>query len=452
MPGVYCPQCGTDNREQARFCSVCGALLKPDQPKADQPSPDMDTGDVSDFTFQNQKTDHSTSEEISPFLVEEKSIPQESVTGIVLMGRYRLLSELGRGGYGAVYHAWDIHLNKAVAIKENLDTTPDAQRQFGREASILAHLSHPNLVRVTDHFALPGEGQYLVMDFVDGEDIETLIKRQGTIPLDQALAWCNQVMDALEYIHSRQPQVLHRDIKPANIRINPDGRALLVDFGLVKINIPQVPTTYGARGVSPGYAPPEQYGKGKTDVRSDVYSLCATLYHMLTGQKPLESVLRSPERPITPAHLLVQQLPLHVSMAIQIGMAMEPDLRYHSVKELRTALLADQPSTSPSIPATQLIEEAVQSPVPVVSMPVQPAVTPPKSKPKTHSLRIAMIILTSLIVLGVLVLFFAGLSYYQMRVSAQSTYDAYVQASAVEVVNATHTAQSIIRSQATQSP
>jgi serine/threonine-protein kinase len=451
MQGVYCPQCKSENREQARFCGVCGAVLKPDIFETDQTPPGGKEETPSNIASESPDTAISSAKLISETVEENNSI-QTSTNDIVLLGRYRILSELGRGGFGTVYRAWDIHLDKAVAIKENLDTTPDAQRQFGREASILANLSHPNLVRVTDHFTIPGEGQYLVMDFVEGEDIETLIKRQGAIPLDQAHAWCDQIMDALEYLHSRQPQVLHRDIKPANIRITTDGRALLVDFGLVKIYIPEVPTTHGARGVSPGYAPPEQYGKGKTDVRSDLYSLSATLYHMLTGHKPLESVLRSPERTITPAHLLVPQLPYHISMAIQTGMAIEPDQRFRSVNELRTALLTEPPSTNPLISATKLINDSVGSSKPVVSISVQPPASKPISKTKPSSLRFVIIILTSLVVLGVIGLFLAGLSYYQGRISIQATYDANVQASAVEVVNATHTAQAIIRSQITRSP
>lgn len=415
MPRVFCPQCGSDNREQARFCSVCGATLKLK-------------------TSGEERNSH------------------EAVTGLVLLGRYRILSELGRGGYGAVYRAWDIHLNKAVAIKENLDTTPEAQRQFGREASILAHLSHPNLVRVTDHFAIPGEGQYLVMDFVEGEDIDTIIKRQGAIPLEPALAWSYQVLDAIEYLHSRHPQVLHRDIKPANIRITPDGHAILVDFGLVKIYVPDVPTTHGARGVSPGYAPPEQYGKGKTDVRSDMYSFCATLYHILTGQKPMESVLRSPERQIPPAHILVSQVPYHISMAIQIGMAIEPDLRFFSVSDLRMALQAEQPSKNQSIPVTQLVSASAKINEPATSVPIQAPISLTKSKPKARSLKLAVIIIASLVVIGIIGLFLTGVSYYQMQLSSQATYDANVRASAVEVVNATHTAQAIMRSQSTPSP
>src|SRR5512136_1921134 len=164
-------------------------------------------------------------------------------TGQVFNNRYRIVKLLGQGGFGAVYRAWDANLNKPCALKENLDVSPEAQRQFTREATVLANLSHPNLPRVTDHFILPGQGQYLVMDFVEGDDLASILRQRGAVPPEQAIAWIMQVADALSYLHTRQPPVVHRDIKPANIRITPDGRAMLVDFGLVKIYNAQMRTT-----------------------------------------------------------------------------------------------------------------------------------------------------------------------------------------------------------------
>ena len=209
-----------------------------------------------------------------------------------MQGRYRIERELGKGGFGAVYCAWDSNVDRRCAVKENLEMAAEGRRQFSREATVLANLSHPNLPRVTDHFSIPGQGQYLVMDFVEGDDLGSLVNRQGKIPVEQALSWMIQVADALVYIHSQQPPVLHRDIKPANIRITPGGQAMLVDFGLVKVFDPNLKTTMGARAVTPGYAPPEQYGQGRTDHRTDIYALGATLYTLLTGQEPPESVQR----------------------------------------------------------------------------------------------------------------------------------------------------------------
>jgi serine/threonine protein kinase len=170
---------------------------------------------------------------------------------------------------------------------------PDAQRQFLREAKILANLSHPNLPRVTDYFLEKTNGQYLVMDFVEGQDLQQMLEdRGGPFSEGQAAEWASQISDALAYLHSQSPPIIHRDIKPANIRITPAGKAVLVDFGIAKVFDPQVKTTVGARAVSPGYSPVEQYGIGKTDRRTDIYALGATLYTLLTGVEPPESTQR----------------------------------------------------------------------------------------------------------------------------------------------------------------
>ena len=194
--------------------------------------------------------------------------------GTTLNNRYRIVKLVGQGGFGAVYRAWDTNLMTPVALKENADTGPDAQRQFEREAHLLANLRHANLPRVSDHFVLPGQGQYLVMDFVEGRSLSDLLAERGG-PLDEAeaLPWIRQVADALEYLHTRTPPVIHRDIKPDNIIIGPDGRAMLVDFGISKEFAPGKGTTVGARAITPGYSPPEQYSAAGTDTRSDVYAL-----------------------------------------------------------------------------------------------------------------------------------------------------------------------------------
>src|SRR5512139_1574257 len=113
--------------------------------------------------------------------------------GQVLNNRYRIVSLLAQGGFGAVYRAWDINLNRPCAVKENMDVSPEAQRQFTREATVLANLSHPNMPRVTDHFILPGQGQYLVMDFVEGDDLASIVRQRGPVPVKQAIMWISQV-------------------------------------------------------------------------------------------------------------------------------------------------------------------------------------------------------------------------------------------------------------------
>ncbi|MFM8319806.1 MAG: protein kinase domain-containing protein, partial [Chloroflexota bacterium] len=308
MAENICPQCGARNNVTARFCNECGTPLLS--------GPGAPSGPA------------------------RLSQPQVTI-GSILEGRYRIEHELGRGGFGAVYKAWDLRLSKAVAVKENLDASVEAQRQFTREATVLANLSHQNLPRVIDHFTLNGMGQYLVMDFVDGEDLNSLVGRQGMAETLPALSWIGQVAEALVYLHGQRPPILHRDIKPANIRITPQGRAMLVDFGLVKTSEGTTSTTVGARAITPGYAPPEQYGMGHTDVRTDLYALGATLYTLLTGREPPESVQRMTGKMLTPASQLNPRVPERLSRAIEQVMSLDPNQRYQSAGELLAELHAN---------------------------------------------------------------------------------------------------------------
>ena len=186
--------------------------------------------------------------------------------GQVLNNRYRIVKLLGQGGFGAVYRAWDITLKGPCAIKESLELSPEAQKQFDREASLLFNLRHPNLPRVYDIFSIPDQGRYLAMDYIEGEDLQQSMERTGgPLAQEQVLPWMFQVCDALTYLHSRRPPIIHRDIKPANIRITPQGQAVLVDFGIAKDYDPHLKTTLRAQAVTPRYSPPEQYGTGRTD-------------------------------------------------------------------------------------------------------------------------------------------------------------------------------------------
>ena len=216
------------------------------------------------------------------------------VGGQVLQNRYRVVSLLRKGGMGAVYRAWDTRLNIPIALKElipqpglDLHTLAQLRQQFQHEATILASLNHPHLVDVTDFFE-EGGNSYLVMRLIEGETLAERIERQKALLEEEVLVWASQLLDALAYCHSQG--VIHRDVKPQNVIIRPDGRVVLVDFGLVKLWDPGDPRTKTAmRGMgTPEYAPPEQYdmGPGHTDPRCDIYGLGATLYHALTGQAP----------------------------------------------------------------------------------------------------------------------------------------------------------------------
>ncbi len=209
-----------------------------------------------------------------------------------LNNRYRIEKRIGQGGMGTVYLARDKVTKKRCAVKENLHTNAKSQRQFQHEAAILSNLRHPNLPRVLDYFVIPDQGQYLVMEFVKGENLQAMLNRQGILPQSQVLVWVTQICKALNYLHHQSSPIIHRDIKPANIKIQPDGQAMLVDFGIAKVYHPQLSTITGAQAFSSGYSPPEQYDQGHTDACSDVYALGATLYALLTGQPPPDAMGR----------------------------------------------------------------------------------------------------------------------------------------------------------------
>ena len=304
--------------------------------------------------------------------------------------RYRIDNILGRGGMGAVYRAWDQNLDIPVAIKENLDATADAHKQFNREATILARLSHPNLPRVTDYFFIPEQGQYLVMDFVEGEDLQSMLDRLDRLPEPQVLNWISQVCDALAYLHSQPSPIIHRDIKPANIRIRQDGRAMLVDFGIAKLYDPHKATTVGAKAVTPGYSPPEQYGGGSTDVRSDIYSLGATLYTLLTGEVPPESVKRMTGREdLSPPHEFNQQISPQIEQAILRSTEISTDKRFQSIQELQKAL--STPDQPPTLVITPLVAQTKAIPHTQVATPqtqvAAPSLHPPSSPRAATSLK-----------------------------------------------------------------
>jgi serine/threonine protein kinase len=257
----------------------------------------------------------------------------------LLHGRYRIQDTLGKGGMGAVYHALDESLGVYVAVKENLIEDEEGLKQFRREATLLAGLRHPNLPRVTDHFVIEGQGQYLVMDFVAGEDLKQRLQRLGTLPEKEALLIGIAICDALSYLHNLTPPVLHRDIKPGNIRITPAGQVYLVDFGLAKMVMGSQATTTGARGLTPGYSPPEQYGTARTDERSDIYALAATMYTMLTGTSPADGLaVAINQTKLTPIRSLNPKASLEISEALEKSLAVQPEDRFQTAAELKTAL------------------------------------------------------------------------------------------------------------------
>jgi serine/threonine protein kinase/Tol biopolymer transport system component len=264
----------------------------------------------------------------------------------LLHKRYRIRENLGQGGMGSVYRAVDENLGVEVAVKENLFTTEEYSRQFRLEAVILANLRHPNLPRVSDHFVVAGEGQYLIMDFIDGEDLRQRMERIGILPEDEVVQVGAAMCDALYYLHTRKPAILHRDIKPGNVKISPDGHIFLVDFGLAKVIQGNQATTTGARAMTPGYSPPEQYGTARTDPRTDIYSLGATLYAALTGVIPEDGLARAMDNAqLTPLRKRNPDISRRLAAVIEKAMEVDPSDRYQTADAFKVAMLNTKSKT-----------------------------------------------------------------------------------------------------------
>jgi serine/threonine protein kinase len=265
----------------------------------------------------------------------------------VLQGRYRIVRQLGQGGMGAVYEAIDQRLDTTVALKETLFAEERLRKQFEREARLLARLHHPALPRVSDHFS-EGDGQFLVMQFIPGDDLsEMMTRKRGPFPANQVLTWADQLLDALDYLHTQDPQIVHRDIKPQNLKLTSRGQIILLDFGLAKGqagDISRVTTAASIFGYTPNYAPLEQIQGLGTDSRSDLYALAATLYHLMTGVKPPDALTR--------AAALVNGQPDPLLKASETNAAISPDVddvlakamaqnreqRYATAADMRRAL------------------------------------------------------------------------------------------------------------------
>lgn len=254
----------------------------------------------------------------------------------ILQNRYQIIRLLGAGGMGAVYLARHLALNQNVALKECYSTDVAAATQFQTEATILARLSHPNLPRVTDFFVETNGMRYLVMDYIEGQDLDQLIQQRGALVEQESLTWMHQIFNAAQYLHENR--VIHRDIKPQNIIITPQGKAMLVDFGIAKIIVTGRHTISGAQGmVSPGYASPEHYSGG-TDERSDVYALGATLYFILTGQSPADAPRRAAGAHLVPAQQINPSITSSTATVIETALNLIAAYRFKSVSEMQDAL------------------------------------------------------------------------------------------------------------------
>ncbi len=264
---------------------------------------------------------------------------------MTLQGRYRLVEPLATGGFGAVWLAHDEQRGGLCAVKQSHADHPELAQILEAEATLLAGLNHPALPRIRDHFLIDGCA-YLVMDYIEGGDLAMLLANQPHgVPAARVVEWAGALCAAVQYLHTLPQPVLHRDIKPSNVKLTPDGRVVLIDFGIAR-ELTAV-TISLQHAVTPGYSPPEQY-RGETDPRSDVYALAATFYALLTGKTPLSAPERLAGATLPPPSALRPDLGAALDEPVMWALDLDPEQRPQSPTQLAAALAAALRQTGPA--------------------------------------------------------------------------------------------------------
>jgi tRNA A-37 threonylcarbamoyl transferase component Bud32 len=323
---ILCPQCHKQNLPQAHFCQHCGhdMILNNDAPSDER--------------------------------------------------RYVLTRVIKQGGQGAIYEGRD-QMGRIYAIKEMHDRfseareRADALARFNAEAELLQSISHPRIPRVYSHFRDEGR-HYLTMDFIQGEDLQELVEREGRIDEARVLVWADQLCAVLDYLHGKG--LIYRDMKPSNVMVErATGDIKLVDFGITKLFRP---SERGSQFGTPGYAPPEQY-QGLATPQSDIYALGATLHHLLTGRDPTEQLPFS----FPPAHQLAPTLSRRTSDALTRALQKVPQDRFSTMHDLRAALSA-RPAPRPD--QVRVAPTAARVPQPAAPQVASPPRLTPSATPR----------------------------------------------------------------------
>jgi serine/threonine protein kinase len=371
--GPICPVCRRGNRSESAFCAYCGYRLK---------------SSAAPYVLPQATAHHGAVPPTTPMPPADGSgnLP----AGLVLKRRYRILRKVAQGGMGAVYESVDVFAPPGTrwAVKEMSlaalapQERPQAMADFRREAHMLHTLRHPNLPTVVETFEEMAR-HFLVMEFIPGRTLlNVLDNTAGYLPEDRVMAWARQLFDVLNYLHSQDPPIVYRDVKPANVMLfESTERIKLIDFGIARFHRQGKAQDTEAFGTA-GYAPPEQYGKGQTDQRSDVYALGATLHHLVTKHDPsLNPFNWLPARRLNP----------HVSPALEnaltVATSLDPTRRFQTVAEFAGALGLFLPAPQPQRIVVGNGRTAAQpqpplaAPVPAPVPAPTPAPAPAKSTP-----------------------------------------------------------------------
>ncbi len=322
MSGPICPVCRRGNRTASVFCAFCGYRLK--QPTGPQA----------------YALPYAGAAAPSAQYAQPPPIPSDASgnlpAGTLLKRHYRILRKIAQGGMGAVYESTDTSgtPGRRWAVKEMSPAAlPTGERtqaiaDFRREAQMLAALHHPNLPQVVETFEQMGK-YFLVMEFIPGRTLLNLLENwPGFLSEEGVMVWARQLFDVLQYLHAQNPPIIYRDLKPANVMlVESTERIKLIDFGIARFHKAGKSRDTEAFGTA-GYAPPEQYGKGQTDQRSDVYALAATIHYLVTKHDPSLSPFNwLPVRRYNPA------LSPRLENALQTALSLDPAKRYPTIED-----------------------------------------------------------------------------------------------------------------------
>ena len=291
-------------------------------------------------------------------------------SGTLLQERFLVEEKIGVGGMGAVYRAVDQKFGTQVAIKETFYGNTDLAEAFEREARLLNGLHHPILPHVSDYFTENGE-HFLVMEYIDGDDMSELLKRGKVFSVDTVVGWTRDLLDGLDYLHSQDPPIIHRDIKPNNLKLTSRGKIVLLDFGMAKETSGNTLGAKSVFGYSRRYSPLEQIEGSGTDARSDIFSLGATVYHLLTGKPPTDVLARAsaivagrPD-PLLPVKTINVEVPEAISDVLSTALALNPENRFQSSQKMSEAFETAMTTGEPIAYAEEAWQDTMPVPVPV---------------------------------------------------------------------------------------